>query len=90
MRAWALALVLVGCRAAREGPYDPTSESERNTVRAQELNTKAADLISGDPGEAEQLLRQALGADLFFGPAHNNLGVLFLKEGKALRGGRRI
>jgi tetratricopeptide (TPR) repeat protein len=28
------------------------------------------------------LLREALAADLFFGPAHNNLGVVFLKQGK--------
>jgi tetratricopeptide (TPR) repeat protein len=33
---------------------------------------------TGDKG----LLREALGADLFFGPAHNNLGVLYLKQGK--------
>ena len=82
MKGWLLVLALVGCRAARDGPYDPTSEAERNTVRAQELNANAADLISENPGEAERLLRQALGADLFFGSAHNNLGVLFLKEGK--------
>ena len=34
-----------------------------------------------EPGEAERLLREALG-DLFFGPAHNNLGVLHLKAGR--------
>jgi tetratricopeptide (TPR) repeat protein len=35
-----------------------------------------------DLAGAERLLREALAADLFFGPAHNNLGVLFLKQGK--------
>jgi len=35
-----------------------------------------------DLSAAEDLLRQALTADLFFGPAHNNLGVVFLKQGK--------
>jgi tetratricopeptide (TPR) repeat protein len=35
-----------------------------------------------DLERAEELLREALAADLFFGPAHNNLGVVFLKQGK--------
>jgi tetratricopeptide (TPR) repeat protein len=33
-----------------------------------------------DPAKAEALLREALTADLYHGPAHNNLGVLFLKQ----------
>ncbi len=83
MRAWALALALaVACRSAGSGPYETTGENERNTVRAQELNAKAADLIASEPGEAEKLLRAALTADIFFGPAHNNLGVLHLKAGR--------
>ena len=32
------------------------------------------------PAEAEQLLSDALTADLFHGPAHNNLGVLMLRS----------
>jgi len=35
-----------------------------------------AGLIDSDPAKAAELLREALTADLFFGPAHNNLGVL--------------
>jgi Tfp pilus assembly protein PilF len=77
-----LALALVGCRAASSGPYAPESEVRRNSVRAQELSAKAAELIASDMEQAERLLREALGADLFFGPAHNNLGVVFLKQGK--------
>ena len=77
-----LALALVACRTAGEGPYAPTQAAARNTVRAQELNIRAADAIDSDPAAAERLLREALGADLFFGPAHNNLGVLYLKAGK--------
>jgi len=42
----------------------------------------AADLLASDPERAETILREALTADLFFGPAHNNLGVLFLKQDK--------
>ena len=47
---------------------------------------QAADLM--DKGgekqkrKAEQLLRKALSHDLYHGPAHNNLGVLYLKQGK--------
>ncbi len=81
MKAWCL-LLLVGCRSAAPGPYSPTDQAARNTVRAQELSRQAADLLDSDPQAAERLLRDALGADLFYGPAHNNLGVLFLKEGK--------
>lgn len=82
MRWPAVLALLVGCQAAQSGPYEPASEGARNTVRAQELSSKAADLINDDPERAGDLLREALSADLFYGPAHNNLGVLYLKEGK--------
>lgn len=82
MRAWIFALALVACRSTGSGPYSPTSESVRDSVRAQELNARAADALATDLDEAEQLLRDALSADLFFGPAHNNLGVVYLKQGK--------
>jgi tetratricopeptide (TPR) repeat protein len=35
-----------------------------------------------DFAKAESLLREALAADLYHGPAHNNLGVIYLKQGK--------
>ena len=83
MRAWALvALALVACRSAGSGPYERPGEGGRNTFRAQELNAQAADLIASDPERAAELLRAALTADLFFGPAHNNLGVLHLGAGR--------
>jgi len=78
----ALLFLLVGCRVADAGPYAPGIEAKRDSVRAQELSSRAADLIGSDPEQAESLLRAALSADLFFGPAHNNLGVVYLKEGK--------
>jgi Tfp pilus assembly protein PilF len=77
-----LALALVACRTARTGPYSPPTEVERDTGLAERLSREAADLIPGDLAEAERLLREALTADLFHGPAHNNLGVVFLKEWK--------
>jgi Tfp pilus assembly protein PilF len=83
MKHWLLVLgLLAGCASAPTGPYNPPSEATRNTTRAEALNREAADLMSTDAAEAETLLREALTADVFFGPAHNNLGVLFLQRGQ--------
>lgn len=79
----ALALCLgvaSGC-ATNTGPYAPQTESMRDSLKAQELTQKAAALVEKDAAKAESLLRDALTADLYHGPAHNNLGVLFLKRG---------
>lgn len=78
-RAAALFLVgmLAGC-AQRSGPYLPQSESARDSLKAQSLTQRAAAVT--DPIKAESLLREALTADLFYAPAHNNLGVIFLKR----------
>ncbi|MEM7305646.1 MAG: hypothetical protein AAF682_03195 [Planctomycetota bacterium] len=75
-----LALFLASCASAPAGPYQPPTESERDTGRAERLSREAADLIPANLEEAERLLREALTADLFHGPAHNNLGVVFLKQ----------
>jgi tetratricopeptide (TPR) repeat protein len=75
------AALLIGC-AASAGPYRPADASRRDTARAQELTAKAAELIFTDPEKAEPLLREALTADLYHGPAHNNLGVLYLNAGR--------
>ncbi len=81
--AW-IFLVLGACSAPRSvppSPYTPVSQSERNSGLAERLTREAADLIATDIEAAERLLRQALAHDLYFGPAHNNLGVVFLKRG---------
>ena len=77
-------LLLGACRSqpAPDGPYQPVSENLRSALIAEERNLEAADLIYTDPAEAERLLREALTADIYFGPAHNNLGVLYLEQGK--------
>ncbi|HED64690.1 MAG TPA: tetratricopeptide repeat protein [Planctomycetes bacterium] len=82
MRWLVLLLALSACAAPRPSPYEPASESRRNTARAQELSSRAADLLYDSPEEAESLLREALTEDIFFGPAHNNLGVLYLTQDK--------
>lgn len=77
---------LAGCgvspKPAAGGPYSPISEGDRDEAKAARLNKQAASLIDTDPAEAERLLREALNADLYHGPAHNNLGVVYLAQGK--------
>ena len=78
----ALAAALSGCASQQPArPYEPATEASRDTSKAQALTQQAAPLINKDPQRAEKLLREALGADLWHGPAHNNLGVIYLKQG---------
>jgi len=78
--AASLILAASSCRSPSSSPYRSSAPADRNTVEAEELTREAADLIDSDLEEAEALLRRALAADIFFGPAHNNLGVVFLKR----------
>ena len=70
------------CRSTEAGPYSAPSADSRDGLKAAKLSREAADLVAADPEKAERLLREALTADLFHGPAHNNLGVVYLKHGK--------
>jgi len=75
--------LLAGCRTQGSvSPYQVPSEADRATSVAEKLNREAADLIEKDPTKAESLLRDALTKDLYYGPAHNNLGVVFLHQQK--------
>jgi Tfp pilus assembly protein PilF len=73
-----LVLTLSACNRSL-GPYAPQTEAARDSLKAQKLTQQAAK--ENDPEKAERLLREALTADIFHGPAHNNLGVIFLKKG---------
>lgn len=77
-------LILGGCTAGarHSSPYHTPSQNSRNPLEAQRLTLRAADLIYTDPQKAEELLQRALSADVYHGPAHNNLGVLYLTMGK--------
>lgn len=77
-------LLSTGCGSTqrRPQPYDNDRSAIRNPLESQRLNQEAAGLIDTDPDRAEQLLREALAADLFNGPAHNNLGVIHLARGQ--------
>lgn len=71
-----------GCSATPpRGPYANAPESSRNPSLADRLNLEAAAVIEADPVRAERLLRDALAADIYHGPAHNNLGTLLLAKG---------
>ncbi|MFO0859141.1 MAG: tetratricopeptide repeat protein [Phycisphaerales bacterium] len=83
----ALALLVSGCVSSKPtDPYAPVSEQTRDTQRATALNAEALKYMekpdASSQKKAEELLRQSLAADLYFGPAHNNLGVLYLQQGK--------
>jgi len=76
----AAAFAAAACSSRSHSPYAPQTEAARDSLKAQRLTQQAA--TESDPEKAEKLLREALTADIFHGPAHNNLGVLFLKLGR--------
>lgn len=78
----AIALLVASCGSTPPGPYTTLGEVTRSTSEAEALNREAADWITSDPTRAEELLRDALTQDIFYGPAHNNLGVVYLGQGK--------
>ena len=78
--AFTLTSSLTACRST--GPYAPITEAARDTDKAQRLTQKAAKIIDTNPDKAEKLLREALTADLYHGPAHNNLAAIHLARGE--------
>lgn len=77
-----ISFALTGCATKPHGLYAPPSEASRNPIEADRLNREAADLMLKDAAKAETRLREALTQDLYCGPAHNNLGVLYLNRGE--------
>ena len=76
-------LLLSGCAAPRTpSPYTDDASAQRDPQKARELQALASKMLREDPGLAESLLREALEADLYNGPAHNNLGILLLEKGE--------
>ena len=76
------AAALASCTHTPNTAYTPLDGAQRNTALADRLNQQGADLMATEPAKAEATIREALAADLYHGPAHNNLGVLFLKQDK--------
>lgn len=75
-------VLTTGCATRTGSLYQTSREIYRDPLKAQELTREAAVIIQSDPDQSEKLLREALTADLYHGPAHNNLGVLYLKQGE--------
>jgi Tfp pilus assembly protein PilF len=81
------AILTAGCqwnRAPTAPAYETTArDPQRNTAAAQDRSAKGVALVKeGNIEEAEKEFRAALSADVFFGPAHNNLGLVYYKEKK--------
>jgi Flp pilus assembly protein TadD len=77
-----MTMAVSGCAGGGSGtgPYESQAESLRNGDKALRLTQEAVKVMDSNPAKAESLLREALTADLYHGPAHNNLGVLHLKH----------
>lgn len=75
-----LALLLAGCSAARK---DVRSPACRNPLQAVEANEEGLQHVkNGQFAQAEECFRKAVAADLFYAPAHNNLGLVLLEQKK--------
>lgn len=70
-----------GCSVSSERDATHSRDVPRNTVLAETLTREAVAVMDRDPRRAEALLDEALEADMFYGPSHNNLGVLRLSGG---------
>lgn len=62
--------------------YEPRTLDARDRLRAEQLCDQAEPLMASAPDAAEALLLQALAADTFSGRSHNNLGVIYLAQGR--------
>ncbi len=72
------AAALTGCSNSVTVSADAAAP---NTVLARELNDRAYDLLHQNKyTEARPLLEKAVAADPFYGPAHNNLGLVLYQQ----------
>ena len=79
----ALALVASLCACASSARRSGTGgQAGRDPKLAHELTLQALEVIDDDAPAAEELLHAALAADAYDGPAHNNLGVLYLRQAR--------
>ena len=80
------AAMVAGCRGpgARPVPYKTLAEDlHRDPETARRQNTEAVgEIEAGDLDATQKTLTEALTADPFFGPAHNNLGAVYLQQKK--------
>ena len=81
------ACLLAGCNFSgrkRRQPYETvTVDPNRDTETARRENARGKALLkAGKPAEAEKAFKAALTADLFYGPAHNNLAIAYYRRKK--------
>ena len=78
--------LVCGCqqREVRRPEYETLVEDPtRDTEGSRRKNAEALRQVEeGNLAEAEKTLKDALAADLFYGPAHNNLGVVYYRQEK--------
>lgn len=78
-----MSVVVSGCASSKPpGAYSPMTEAGRDPTESRRLAQEAIKYAVNDPSRAESLLREALNADLYNGPAHNNLGAIYLAQGR--------
>jgi Tfp pilus assembly protein PilF len=82
-RVVACALAVALCTLAGCHSSPPITPPRQNTELARVQNAAAYKLIrEGKYTEAEDILRNALAADVLYGPARNNLGLVYYHQGK--------
>ena len=86
-RVLILAVALAGAALAGAGCSSNKASSSpsprRDTELARHENEHAIQLTEkGKYAEAERVLRKAIAADVMFGPARNNLGLVYYHQGK--------
>lgn len=78
-----LAALLAGCHPAVEPPPPARGDVTRNNAAARADTARALKLIDQKQfAEAEPLLNRAIDADPSFGPAHNDLGLVYYQLGR--------
>jgi len=81
----ALLACIAGCNSNRAGSKTDiiVADGTRDSERARKEHERAFDLIRAHKyDEAEKLCKRALKADIMFGPAHNNLGLVYYYQNK--------
>jgi Tfp pilus assembly protein PilF len=77
--AFALLFCISSCASVRRPTYDPAG---RDPAKAQKLIVEALGVIDTNPEKASELMLAALAADPYNGPAHNDMGVLYLRQSR--------
>jgi Flp pilus assembly protein TadD len=75
-------LLCAGCKSAGVIHYQTAAPSEgRDSVNSQRLNDEGLkDIAKGDWEGAERKFKRALDHDLYYSPAHNNLGLALMQQ----------